>query len=106
MTIMFFEQLPFYLAVFGTSGLDQDGDLLDYDLAEVRVSRAILRQSRRAFVVTDHSKVGRSAPARIASLSEIDTLFTDRPLPARLEQRCADWGTRLQICPDPAASEP
>lgn len=106
MTTQFIEQFKVDFAVIGTSGLDEDGDLLDYDLAEVRVSRAILRQSRRAFVVTDHSKIGRAAPARIASLSEIDTLFTDRPLPARLEQRCADWGTRLQICPDPTASEP
>lgn len=98
MTTQFIEQFKVDFAVIGTSGLDEDGDLLDYDLAEVRVSRAILRQSRRAFVVTDHSKFGRAAPARIASLSEIDTLFTDLPLPARIEKLCADWGTQLQVC--------
>ncbi len=51
-------------AVIGSSALDLDGDLLDYDLAEVRVSRAILRQARQSFLVSDHSKLGRSAPAR------------------------------------------
>ncbi|MDF3604844.1 DeoR/GlpR family DNA-binding transcription regulator [Paracoccus sp. DMF-8] len=106
MTTQFIEQFKVDFAVIGTSGLDQDGDLLDYDLAEVRVSRAILRQSRRAFVVTDHSKVGRSAPARIASLSEIDTLFTDRPLPARIKGLCADWGTRLRICSTAGSDHP
>lgn len=96
LTIQFIEQFKVDYAVIGTSGLDGDGDLLDYDLAEVRVSRAILRQSRRAFLVTDHSKLGRSAPARIASLSEIDTLFTDLPLPEPLARRCIEWGTAVQ----------
>ena len=57
------------------------------------------RQARRAFLVTDHSKLGRPAPARIASLSEIDTVFTDQPLPRALAARCADWGTTVRLCP-------
>lgn len=95
----FFEQFKVDFAVIGTSALDHDGDLLDFDLAEVRVSRAILRQSRRAFLVSDHSKLGRPAPARIASLSEIDTVFTDLPLPRDLATRCAEWGTHVHLCP-------
>ena len=75
-------------AVIGVSALDRDGDLLDFDLAEVRVSKAIIRQSRRSFLVCDHSKLDRSAPARLASLAEIGTLFTDRPLPEALQRRC------------------
>ena len=85
-------------AVIGASGLDLDGDLLDYDLAEVRVSRAILRQARSAFLVLDHSKLGRSAPARIASLATIDSFFTDLPLPEGLQARCTDWGTSVHVC--------
>ena len=99
LTTQFFEQFKVDYAVIGTSALDIDGDLLDFDLAEVRVSRAILRQARRAFLVTDHSKLGRPAPARIASLSEIDTVFTDQPLPRALAARCADWGTTVRLCP-------
>lgn len=99
LTTQFFEQFKVDVAIIGTSALDEDGDLLDFDLAEVRVSRAILRRSRQAFLVTDHSKFGRSAPARIASLSEIDRMFIDRPLPDPLMQRCEDWGTAVEICP-------
>ncbi|MFT4148672.1 MAG: DeoR/GlpR family DNA-binding transcription regulator [Paracoccaceae bacterium] len=98
LTTQFFEQFKVDFAIIGTSALDADGDLLDFDLAEVRVSRAILRQARRAFVVTDHSKIGRPAPARIASLSEVDTLFTDRPLPQDLARRCGEWDTRVRVC--------
>ena len=98
LTTQFFEQFKVDYAVIGTSALNHDGDLLDFDLAEVRVSRAILRQARQVFLVTDHSKIGRAAPVRIASLSEIDRLFTDQPLPADLARRCSDWGTKVEIC--------
>lgn len=95
LTTQFFEQFKVDFAIIGTSALDHDGDLLDFDLVEVRVSRAILRQARRSFLVTDHSKLGRPAPARITSLSEIDTVFTDRPMPGDLAEKCRLWGTRI-----------
>jgi DeoR family glycerol-3-phosphate regulon repressor len=97
LTTQFFEQFKVDVAVIGTSALDHDGDLLDFDLAEVRVSKAIIRQARRTFLVVDHSKLDRSAPARLASLSEIDTVFTDRPLPNDLARKCAEWGTSVHL---------
>jgi DeoR family glycerol-3-phosphate regulon repressor len=97
LTTQFFEQFKVDYAVIGTSALDRDGDLLDFDLAEVRVSKAIIQQSRKVQLVADHSKIDRSAPARLASLSEITTLFTDQPLPEDLMQKCRDWGTEVQV---------
>lgn len=99
LTTQFFEQFKVDYAIIGTSALDVDGDLLDFDLAEVRVSRAILRQARQSILVTDHSKIGRAAPVRIASLSEITCMVTDQPLPEALAQSCAEWGTEVIIAP-------
>ncbi|SMC43351.1 DeoR/GlpR family DNA-binding transcription regulator [Primorskyibacter flagellatus] len=93
-------QFKFDMAVIGCSALDPDGDLLDYDIQEVSVSRAILSQSRKSYLVADHTKFARSAPAKIASLSEVDTFFTDLPLTKQLENACRDWGTDLVICDD------
>ncbi len=97
LTTQFFEQFKVDYAIIGTSALDRDGDLLDYDLAEVRVSKAIIRQARRTFLVCDHSKLAQSAPARLASLAELDTLFTDAALPDDLMAKCADWGTTVEV---------
>ncbi|MDO9637219.1 MAG: DeoR/GlpR family DNA-binding transcription regulator [Pseudotabrizicola sp.] len=97
LTTQVIEQFKVDFAIIGTSALDRDGDLLDFDLAEVRVSRAILQQARQAFLVTDHSKLGRSAPARIASLSELDAVITDQPLPDSLMTACDGWGTRVVV---------
>ena len=90
-------QFKFDLAVIGCSALDEEGDILDFDIEEVGASQAILRQSRRTYLVADQSKFQRSAPARIASLSEIDTVFSDAPLPGPLSERCGQWATEVVI---------
>jgi DeoR family transcriptional regulator, glycerol-3-phosphate regulon repressor len=90
-------QFKFDVAVIGCSAMDEDGDLLDFDLQEVGVNQAILAQSRRTVLVSDHSKLQRSAPARIASLADVETFVTDRPLPPALAQRCRDWDTKVIV---------
>ena len=85
----------FDIAVLGCSALDARGDVLDYDLAEVAFNRRVLAQARRGWLVSDRSKLTRTAPARVGSLADFDALFTDGPLPAALATRCAEWGTRV-----------
>jgi DeoR family glycerol-3-phosphate regulon repressor len=97
LTTQFFEQFKVDYAVIGASALDMDGDILDYDFAEVRVSKTIIRQARRRFLVCDASKMGRSAPMRLASLGELDAVFTNAALPSVVAQRCQDWNTDIHI---------
>ncbi|SES33939.1 transcriptional regulator, DeoR family [Tranquillimonas rosea] len=94
LTLEVIDQFKVDRAIIGTSAVDEDGDLLDFDLQEVRVSRAIIRQSKRTFLVTDRSKFTRTAPVKIASLREIDAIFTDS-LPNALREQCGDWGTAV-----------
>ncbi|MCT8158506.1 DeoR/GlpR family DNA-binding transcription regulator [Pseudoruegeria sp. SHC-113] len=91
------EQFKVDFAVIGCSAVDEDGDLLDFDVQEVGVSKTIIRQARTTFLVADHSKFTRSAPARIASLADVGAVFSDAPLPGDLVQKCADWGTEVHI---------
>jgi DeoR family glycerol-3-phosphate regulon repressor len=95
LTTQFFEQFKVDYAIIGASALDRDGDLLDFDLAEVRVSKTIIRRARRTYLVCDHSKLDRSAPARLASLAELTAVFTDRPFPPELAAKCRDWGVEV-----------
>ena len=67
----------------------------------MRVSQTVVRSARRTFLVADHSKFSRSAPARIASLQDIDTFFTDRPPPAPVRRLCAGWKTRIEVAEAP-----
>ncbi len=74
------------LAIIGTSAIDADGTLLDFDIREVQAARAIIEHARKVVLVSDSSKFARSAPVRVAHLSEIDLFVTDRlPSPAVAE---------------------
>lgn len=90
-------QFKFDYAVIGCSALDEDGDLLDFDVQEVSVSKSIIRQARRTFLVADNSKFSRSAPARIASLRDIDMFFTDKLPSDTVISRCREWHTRIVL---------
>jgi DeoR family transcriptional regulator, glycerol-3-phosphate regulon repressor len=70
------------LAVIGTSAIDADGTLLDFDIREVQAARAIIEHARRVVLVSDSSKFARSAPVRVAHLDDVDILVTDRLSPA------------------------
>lgn len=90
-------QFKFDIAVIGCSAMDEDGDLLDFDIQEVGVSQTIIAQARKTFLVADGSKFKRFAPARIASLSEIDCFVTDTALPRKLATACRDWNTKVIV---------
>lgn len=94
-------QFKFDIAVIGCSALDDEGDMLDFDIQEVGVSQAIIAQARKTFLVADHSKFKRIAPARIAALAEIDSFFTDIPLPDQLANTCRDWETDVVVASAP-----
>ncbi|TVP74528.1 MAG: DeoR/GlpR transcriptional regulator [Rhodobacteraceae bacterium] len=91
------QQFKFDIAVISCSALDEDGDMLDFDIQEVGVSQAILRQARRSFLVADHSKFHRRAPARIGSLAQMNRFYTDAPLSETLAKACDGWGTAVSI---------
>jgi DeoR family glycerol-3-phosphate regulon repressor len=83
-TVDLIAQFKVDFGIIGISGIDHDGTLLDFDYREVRVAQAIMDNSHQIFLATDHSKFGRDALVRLAHLSQIDALFTDRPPPAEM----------------------
>ena len=97
LTTQTIRQFKFDYAVIGCSALDLDGDLLDFDIHEVSVSQTIIEQARQTFLVADHSKFQRRAPARITSLAAIDTVFTDHALPGDLMKLCQQWSTKINL---------
>lgn len=94
-TVEHIRQFRVDLAVIGTSAIDPDGTLLDFDSREVQVSRAIIECARRVMLVADSSKFVRSAPVRIAHLSDVDILVTDRLRTADSIDLCARLGIEV-----------
>jgi len=96
----FIRQFKVDFAIIGVSAIDTDGTLLDYDYREVKVAQAIMENARHTILVTDHSKLERSAPVRIGHLSQINTVVTDIPFPETLTDLCRDAGTDVIVPQD------
>lgn len=70
--------------------MDEDGALLDFDFREVKVAQAIIANARHVILVTDSTKLERTAPVRIGHISQIDTFITDRCPSTQLRDLCAE----------------
>ncbi len=92
------------IAVIGCFAVDGAGDLLETDPAEALVSTAIVEQARQTFLVVDRSKFTRTAPARLASLADLHSVFTDAALPAPLADLCQSAETQVHLAPVQHAS--
>jgi DeoR family glycerol-3-phosphate regulon repressor len=68
---------------------------LDFDYREVQAAQAIIANARSVMLVADSTKLRRSAPVRIADISQIQTFVTDVPLPAKLANICHSRGIHV-----------
>ncbi len=79
--VEFLRQFKVDIALIGISGIEADGTLRDFDYREVKVAQTIIRQSREVWLAADSSKFHRPAMVELATLSQIDRLFTDAEPP-------------------------
>lgn len=91
----FFRQFKADYAVIGTSAIDEDGALLDYDFREVKVAQAIIANARHVILASDSTKFERTAPVRIAHVSQVDTFVTDTCSSASVRRICEEGGVAL-----------
>ncbi len=96
-TVDFIKQFKVDYAVIGSSAIDEDGSLLDYDYREVKVAQAIIENARQTILVADSMKLERSAPVRIGHLTQMDFVVTDKPLPKKLQELCAENDVVIKV---------
>jgi DeoR family glycerol-3-phosphate regulon repressor len=77
----FIRQFRVDIALIGISGIEPDGSLRDFDYREVKVAQTIIEHAREVWLAADHSKFNRPAMVQLATLPQIDRLFTDAPPP-------------------------
>ena len=91
----FIRQFKVDYAVIGVSAIDEDGALLDFDYREVKVAQAIIANARHVILVADATKFERTAPVRIAHLSQVNTFITDICRVESIRAVCKDAGIKL-----------
>ena len=93
----FIRQFKVDFAIIGASAIDEDGSLLDYDYREVKVAQAIIENARQTILVADSMKYERSAPVRIAHISQLDSFVTNSQPPDRLTQICREHDVTIEV---------
>lgn len=101
----FITQFKVDYAVIGVSAIDDDGAMLDFDYREVRVAKAIINNARKIMLAADATKFTRSAPVRVAHLSEVDVFVTDRRPPESICEVCKSSGVQVEIAAHASESE-
>ena len=96
-TVDFIRQFKVDIGLIGISGIEADGTLRDFDFREVKVSRAIIEQSREVWLATDASKFNRPAMVELARLDHLDRVYTDAQPPAPFPQLLADADVQLEV---------
>lgn len=91
----FIRQFKVDFAIVGTSAIDEDGSLLDYDYREVKVAQAIMANARQVILVADQTKFDRTAPVRIGALAQVDVFVTDHCPSDRVRALLAESDVRL-----------
>jgi DeoR family transcriptional regulator, glycerol-3-phosphate regulon repressor len=91
------KQFKVDFAIIGSSAIDGDGTLLDYDQREVKIAKAILESARHTILVADHMKFNRTAPVRIGHISQVNTFVTDQAPPENIAQICTENITRVLV---------
>jgi DeoR family transcriptional regulator, glycerol-3-phosphate regulon repressor len=91
----FIGQFKLDYAIIGASAIDSTGTLLDYDYREVRVSQAIIAHARHVILVADSTKFARTAPIKIAHISQVQTFVTDHLPPGPLSELCQKHEIRV-----------
>jgi DeoR family transcriptional regulator of aga operon len=68
-------------AFVGVDGISIEAGLTTHHEIEAGTNRAMIERARRVVVVTDSSKLGRAAFARICAIDAVDELITDAAAP-------------------------
>jgi DeoR family glycerol-3-phosphate regulon repressor len=95
----FIRQFKVDIALIGISGIEADGSLRDYDYREVKVSQMIIAHAREVWLAADSSKFNRPAMVKLATLSQIDRLFTDAQPPEPFPGLLLEAQVRLELAP-------
>jgi Transcriptional regulators of sugar metabolism len=87
----------FDIAILGVDGISLDCGISTYTIAEAHTASMYINQAEKVWVVADHTKIGKTAPALIAPLSRIQCLITDGEIPAGQKISLEAAGVRVIV---------
>ncbi|MEF3304541.1 DeoR/GlpR family DNA-binding transcription regulator [Paenibacillus sp. GYB003] len=88
-------RLNVHKAFLSVGGVSLQDGITDFDYGEASISRIMLERAEEAIVLADHSKIGKTAFAKIAELDEVRLIVTDGDCPPQWPEKFRERGTEL-----------
>lgn len=88
-------------AVLTVGAIDRRSGVMDYNIEEAQVARAMIQQSEQITIVADHSKFNALASFEVCSLAQIDNLVCDDPVSDDIREALEADGASLHRAVQP-----
>lgn len=88
-------ELNLDMAILGVDGISAEAGLTTHHEVEAHTNLALMDRARRVIVVTDGSKIGQAAFARICGIERVHDLITDAGAPADALAEIAATGVAI-----------
>lgn len=85
------------IALIGIDGISITQGISTYTIAEAHTASLYINHARETWVVADHTKIGKVAPALITPLSSINTLITDKGVSDSQKKALEQAGLRVIV---------
>ncbi|MBP2323466.1 DeoR/GlpR family transcriptional regulator of sugar metabolism [Kibdelosporangium banguiense] len=95
MTQRAFADLYFDTLVLSAGGVDPEAGVTEYIPEDAAVKQAATASARRKIVVTDSTKIGTIAFARVCGVEQLDTVVTDKNVDPALAHAIAERGPEV-----------
>ncbi|WP_030690113.1 DeoR/GlpR family DNA-binding transcription regulator [Streptomyces globisporus] len=95
LTVGVLNEVVLDVVVLGVDGVDAELGVMAHQEDEASISRLFAERASRVVVVTDSSKMGRRAFARICGLDRIDTLVTDTGIAPEAVAQLTEAGVKV-----------
>lgn len=84
---------------FLTAGAVSEQGIMDFNIEETEIARAMVAQSTQITILADSSKLAKVALFRVCELDQVDRLVTDAAPDDRLARALADAGVEVIVAP-------
>ena len=91
------DEFHFNIALLGVDGISVEHGISPFAIGEAHTASLYIKQADEVWIVADHSKIGRIAPAIIAPLSRVKRLITDEGIGAKEREALEAAGMEVLI---------
>jgi len=85
-------------AIISCKGFDIKRGFTESNELEANIKRVMLEMSDKIFVIADHTKIDKAALVIIATLEDVDMIFTDRTFNKDQEKSIFEKGVKIIYC--------